>query len=101
MFVYSIDCLIMSFRHAAAVSPPGRRTATRCRLRPHPRPRVRDQALRRALGVGGMSSAVSTGAFLTTVCLAHLVLGALMGVLVHEFGADMLSLWPVGPALCH
>ncbi len=30
--------------------------------------------------------------------LAHLVLGALMGVLVHEFGADMLSLWPVGPA---
>lgn len=38
-----------------------------------------------------MSSAVSTGAFLTTVCLAHLVLGALMGVLVHEFGADMLS----------
>ncbi|MXI70100.1 hypothetical protein HGO75_04895 [Mycobacterium tuberculosis] len=71
------------------------------RLRPHPRPRVRDRALRRALGVGGMSSAVSTGAFLTTVCLAHLVLGALMGVLVHEFGADMLSLWPVGPALCH
>lgn len=48
-----------------------------------------------------MSSAVSTGAFLTTVCLAHLVLGALMGVLVHEFGADMLLLWPVGPALCH
>lgn len=48
-----------------------------------------------------MTSAVSTGAFLTTVCLAHLVLGALMGVLVHEFGADMLSLWPVGPALCH
>lgn len=31
---------------------------------------------RRSHGVGGMSSAVSTGAFLTTVCLAHLVLGA-------------------------
>ncbi|CCK63810.1 Conserved exported protein of unknown function [Mycobacterium canettii CIPT 140070017] len=39
-----------------------------------------------------MFSTVSTGAFLTTVCLARLVLGALMGVLVHAFGADMLSL---------
>ncbi|CCK59736.1 hypothetical protein [Mycobacterium canetti] len=48
-----------------------------------------------------MFSTVSTGAFLTTVCLAHLVLGALMGVLVHAFGADMLSLWRVGRALCH
>lgn len=63
--------------------------------------RLNTRCSHRSAGVGGMSSAVSTGAFLTTVCLAHLVLGALMGVLVHEFGADMLSLWPVGPALCH
>lgn len=47
----------------------------------------------RSLGVGGVFSTVGVGEFRTTVYLAHLVFGALLGVLVHRFGSQLSPLW--------
>jgi hypothetical protein len=47
----------------------------------------------RSLGIGGVFSTVTVGAFQTTVYLAHLVFGALLGALVHRFGTQVSPLW--------
>lgn len=44
---------------------------------------------------------VSIGVFLIIVCFVYLVFGVFMGVLVYEFGVDMLLLWFVGLVLCY
>jgi len=47
----------------------------------------------RSLGVGGVFSTVTVVEFQTTVYLAHLVFGLILGVLVHRFGANITPLW--------
>ncbi|AEA23530.1 hypothetical protein ATK30_4913 [Amycolatopsis echigonensis] len=47
----------------------------------------------RSLGIGGIFSTVGVGEFQTTVYLAHLVFGALLGLLVHRFGSGVTPLW--------
>lgn len=47
----------------------------------------------RSLGVGGVFSTVGVGEFRTTVYLAHLVFGALRGLLTHRFGSRITPLW--------
>lgn len=47
----------------------------------------------RTLGIGGIFSTVGVGEFETTVYLAHLVFGALLGLLIHRFGSHITPLW--------
>jgi hypothetical protein len=55
----------------------------------------------RSLGIGGVFSTVSVAEFQTTVYLAHLVFGVLLGLLVHRFCARLIPLWTFGAALTH
>jgi hypothetical protein len=47
----------------------------------------------RTLGIGGVFSTVSVAEFQTTVYLAHILFGAIMGALIHRFGARITPLW--------
>jgi len=49
--------------------------------------------LPRTLGIGGVFSTVSVTEFQTTIYLAHLVFGVLLGLLVHRFGSRIPPLW--------
>ena len=53
--------------------------------------------LPRTLGIGGVFSTVTVAEFQTTIYLAHLVFGVLLGLLVHAFGSRIPPLWT--PAL--
>ena len=53
--------------------------------------------LPRTLGIGGGFSTVTVAEFQTTIYLAHLVFGVLLGLLVHAFGSRIPPLWT--PAL--
>lgn len=47
----------------------------------------------RTLGIGGVFSTVTVAEFQTTIYLAHLVFGVLLGLLVHAFGSRIPPLW--------
>lgn len=47
----------------------------------------------RSLGIGGVFSTVTVAQFHTTVYLAHLVFGVLLGFLVHRYGSQITGLW--------
>lgn len=47
----------------------------------------------RTLGIGGVFSTVTVAQFQTTVYLAHLVFGVLLGLLVHLLGSRITPLW--------
>ncbi|MDZ7885481.1 MAG: hypothetical protein U5N53_22450 [Mycobacterium sp.] len=49
--------------------------------------------LPRTLGIGGVFSSVTVAEFHITVYAAHAVFGAMLGVLVHRFGARTPPLW--------
>lgn len=49
--------------------------------------------LPRTLGIGGVFSSVTVAEFHITVYAAHAVFGAMLGVLVHRFGARIPPLW--------
>ncbi len=97
MLVYSIDCLIMSFRHAAAGFAAG---ASHRYSVPAPtsRPRVRDRASRRARG--GRKCPRGQHRCIPDRQIAHLVLGALMGN-SDELRRYAVVVGPWGLALCH
>ncbi|GAB3488491.1 hypothetical protein [Amycolatopsis cihanbeyliensis] len=46
-----------------------------------------------SLGIGGVFATVTVAEFQTTVYLAHLVFGLILGALVHRFGSRIAPLW--------